>query len=390
MVEFPVQRDVELDLDSLALVDHHCHSVSGAELGREGFESYLSEAHVSAPGISAFDTPLGVSIRRWCSEVLDLEPFAGADVYVARRLELGAAEVNRRFLRAGRVSDLLVDGGYRTGELLEDTDLAAQSGARVHEVLRLEALAEEVAERCEAADFCEMFRAPLVERAQEAIALKSIVAYRYGLDFRPEAPSAAETVAAVASWRERAIATGNWRLSDAVVLRHVLFTAAQLGHCLQLHTGLGDPDLRLHRADPSLLTDFIEAVQPTGTRVILLHCWPFHRQASYLAAMYPHVFFDVGLALNHVGARAGAVLAEGLELAPYQKMLYSSDAFGLAELHYLGSLRFRRALAEVLGEWVGAGEMDADYAALVARQLGYANAARLYGLDHLDEATATG
>jgi hypothetical protein len=38
------------------------------------------------------------------------------------------------------------------------------------------------------------------------------------------------------------------------------------------------------------------------------------------------------------------VLGEALELSPFTKQLYSSDAFGIAESYYLGALLFRRAL----------------------------------------------
>ncbi len=69
---------------------------------------------------------------------------------------------------------------------------------------------------------------------------------------------------------------------------------------------------------------------------MLLHCYPYHRQAACLANVFPHVYLDVGEALNHVGASSAAVLAEALEVAPFHKQLYSSDAYGLAELHYLG------------------------------------------------------
>ncbi|HEX2824002.1 MAG TPA: hypothetical protein VHO07_28135, partial [Streptosporangiaceae bacterium] len=41
-----------------------------------------------------------------------------------------------------------------------------------------------------------------------------------------------------------------------------------------------------------------------------------------------------------VVARAPALLAEALELAPYGKFLYSSDAFGLPELYYLSAALF--------------------------------------------------
>jgi predicted TIM-barrel fold metal-dependent hydrolase len=248
-------------------------------------------------------------------------------------------------------------------------------------VLRLESLAETVARRCEPGAFPDTFVATLRQRGPAAVALKSVVAYRHGFDFPPAAPDPEEVADASQRWFGESHSTGEWRLTDQVLLRFILHTAAQLGHRLQLHAGLGDPDLRLHRADPALLADFLESIQPTGTTVMLLHCWPYHRQAAYLAAVYPHVFLDVGLALNHIGPSARTVLAEAMELAPYQKLLYSSDGFGLAELHYLGGLRFRRAVASVLDGWVGAGEMGSDYAAWIAHAVGADNARQVYGLD---------
>jgi predicted TIM-barrel fold metal-dependent hydrolase len=121
-------------------------------------------------------------------------------------------------------------------------------------------------------------------------------------------------------------------------------------------------------------------VQSRDVAVMLLHCYPFHRQAGYLSQVFPHVYLDVGLAVNYAGARAAAVLAESLELAPFHKILFSSDAFGLAELYYLGALLFRRAFDEVAGGWVGAGLWSAPDAHRVARMVAAGNAERVYGL----------
>ena len=79
-----------------------------------------------------------------------------------------------------------------------------------------------------------------------------------------------------------------------------------------------------------------------GVDVLLLHCYPFHRHAGYLAQVLPHVYFDVGLAVNHTGLGSAAVVAESLELAPFAKILFSSDAYGPAELHFLGAHLWRR------------------------------------------------
>ena len=74
------------------------------------------------------------------------------------------------------------------------------------------------------------------------------------------------------------------------------------------------------------------------------------------------------------------MIAESLELAPFHKVLYSSDAFGLPELHLLGAELFRRGLTEVLLGWVAAGSWSAPDAERVAWMIGAGNAERVYGL----------
>ena len=102
--------------------------------------------------------------------------------------------------------------------------------------------------------------------------------------------------------------------------------------------------------------------------------------------MFSHVYMDVGAILNHVGARSAAVLAEALELTPFGKMLYSSDAFGLPELHYLGAIGFRRDIVKVTGQFVADGMWTAADARRVAELIGSANASRVYQLDRADRA----
>ena len=114
--------------------------------------------------------------------------------------------------------------------------------------------------------------------------------------------------------------------------------------------------------------------------MVLLHCYPYHRQAAYLANVFPQVVLDVSLAVNHVGPRASAVLAETLELAPFGSLLYASDGFGLAELHHLGAVLFREALGRVLEEWLADDVLTADDARRFARMIAGGNARRVYRL----------
>ena len=76
--------------------------------------------------------------------------------------------------------------------------------------------------------------------------------------------------------------------------------------------------------------------------------------------MFPHVYMDIGLGVNHAGVQSEQLVAEMLEVAPFRKILFSSDAWGLPELHLLGSWLFRRGLSRVLGRWVAAGDWSLD------------------------------
>ncbi|MFI9306504.1 amidohydrolase family protein [Streptomyces triculaminicus] len=360
------------------LVDHHCHGVARSGLSAEAFESFLTESDApAAPGTTFFDTQLGFAVRRWCPPLLDLEPHCPPDEYLRRRHELGPAEATSRLLGAAGIADYLVDTGL-TGDLTTPAELAAASGAACHEIVRLEPLAERAADTAgDVSSFLDGLATAVTDAATGAVGFKSVVGYRHGLDFAPARPEPAEVRSAADRWLAGR-APGE-RLADPVLLRHLLWSAADTGLPLQLHTGFGDPDLRLHRCDPLLLTDFVKAVRPTGCTLVLLHGYPYHRNAGYLAAVFPHVYADVGLSLSHTGARAEAVLAETAELTPFGKLLFSTDAYGLPELYVVGAELFRRSLTRLLTGWVEEGAWGARDAERVAAMIAAGNARRVYG-----------
>src|SRR4029078_1309226 len=99
-------------VDLRPLVDHHSHGLVVDDLDRAGFEALMNEAAWPSPlGTTLFDSMLGLAIRRPCAPVLDLEPLATADAYLARRTALGCTEVNRRMVVASGIEQLLVDTG---------------------------------------------------------------------------------------------------------------------------------------------------------------------------------------------------------------------------------------------------------------------------------------
>jgi len=117
--------------EPLPLIDHHVHGVAAGALDGPGVEALLSESPAPAPqGTSAWDSQLGIAVRRWCAPVLDLEPSVPAERYLQRRAELGPAEVDRRLLHAAAVEAWLVDSGWQTDQVLTPGQLAGRRALR--------------------------------------------------------------------------------------------------------------------------------------------------------------------------------------------------------------------------------------------------------------------
>jgi predicted TIM-barrel fold metal-dependent hydrolase len=365
------------------LVDHHCHGVLCRDADEAALESMLTEGAAWAGG-SVFDSQAGFMFRRLCPPVLDLPSHAGVDDYVARRAELGATEVSKRFLVAAGLSELCVDTGFTPEPVTSPAELGDLAGATAHEIVRLERVAEDVvAAGVGAVGFADAVRSALATRTASAVGVKSIAAYRTGLDLRAERPSDSEVAAAAGRWLGSSGASGHSgspRVADETLQRFLIWCGVDLRLPVQFHVGYGDSDVDLHRCNPLLLTPLLRAIQPTGVPVMLLHNYPYHREAGYLAQVFPHVYVDAGLATHNLGARAPALLAEALELAPYGKFLYSSDAFGLPELYYLGAALFRSALSEFLRNGLTEDLYTERTAVRLTRMICADNAKRAYQL----------
>jgi uncharacterized protein len=365
-----------------ALVDHHCHGVLRRDADVATLESMLTEGE-SWPGGSVFDSQAGFMFRKLCPPVLGLPPHAELGDYVARRAELGATEVSKRFLAAAGMSALCVDTGYVPEPITSPAELGHLAGAAAHEIVRLERVAEDVvAAGVGAAGFADAVRSALATRTAAAVGVKSIAAYRTGLDLQAERPADFEVTAAAGRWL--ASSSGARpdapRLADETLQRFLIWCGVDLRLPVQFHVGYGDSDVDLHRCNPLLLTPLLRAIQPTGVPVMLLHNYPYHREAGYLAQVFPHVYVDAGLATHNLGARAPALLAEALELTPFGKFLYSSDAFGLPELYYLGSALFRSALSDFLRSGLEEDLFTERAVVHLTRMLSADNAKRAYQL----------
>ncbi|MCV7125394.1 amidohydrolase family protein [Mycobacterium lacus] len=357
-------------IGEVALVDQHVHGCWLNAGDRQRFENAINEANTEplADFDSGFDSQLGFAIRNRCAPVLGLPHHVDPQAYWERRSQFSEAELARLFLRAAAVSDWLVDTGI--DGVADVTQLSQLSGGRAHEVVRLEQVAEQAARA--PGDYASAFDEILRRRAATAVGTKSILAYRGGFDGDLTEPPASQVAEAASRWRDR----GGTRLCDRVLLRFGLHQALRLGKPLQLHVGFGDRDCDLHKTNPLYLLDFLR--QSGETPIVLLHCYPYEREAGYLAQAFNNVYLDGGLSVSYLGARAPAFIARLLELAPFRKILYSSDGFGPAELHFLGAALWRNGIHRVLRNFVNSGDWSETDAIRVVDLIARRNAARIY------------
>jgi predicted TIM-barrel fold metal-dependent hydrolase len=369
-----------------AAVDHHCHPLRRPrrELTATELRSAFSES-VEPRQIAEHVAHTAVyrdALRRLAAE-LGCEPVE--DAVLEARARRDPAVHLLALLGASGTGTLLLDHGYA---------LTAAMGAEEHrrtvplpqrEVVRLETLAETLVHRCRSVgEWLEAVRAELraaVER-RGAVAVKTIAAYRASLWLRT--PDRADTAAAYAGMRELA-ERSHPRLQGDPLCHSLLLDAAEevrrLGVPLQVHCGLGDADSDLAETSPLGLRPLLGGGRFSGLRLVLLHCYPYHREAAYLCALHADVFMDLSLALPQAGWDGGRAMREALGLCPWTKLLYATDATALPEAYLVAAARHREALADALAELVDGGVLDETEAIDAGVRVLRGNATALYGLE---------
>ncbi len=289
-------------------------------------------------------------------------------------------------LHAANVDTLLLDTGFPPpDEVFSVPELGGLAGCRAEPMLRLENLMEDLlGKHGSFADTEEALAVALDDvRGQGYVALKSIAAYRTGLDVEEWPREEAEE-----SFREyrQDFEAGHARLVHKPLLDtllHVAFMeAARQEVPVQFHVGYGDADTDLLLGNPLYLRPVLQKLEYLGMPVVLLHeCYPYTRQGGYLAAVYENAYLDLSYGIPLLGY--GEMLSftrQALGVAPSSKLMYSSDGIGVPELHWIGAIDGRRVLGETLGEMVSHGELSLPEAETVGENILLTNARRLYGL----------
>jgi uncharacterized protein len=376
-----------VDLTGVPVVDNHCHGVATDQTFADLIAWRRQFTESTDPGMPrehVATTALYRRLIRTLAPFLDRDP--NEDAVFAARAARDGRELTAELLRAANIETLLLDTGFPPPEeVFPVPELGELANCRAEPMLRLEILMERLLAQHETLAGTEEALAAALDdvRCGGHVALKSIAAYRTGLDIREWPREDAE-----ASFREyqRSAQKGSTRLVHKPLLDtllHVAFArAADQEIPVQFHVGYGDADTDLLLGNPLLLRDVFDRPEYRSMPVVLLHeCYPYTRQGGYLAAVYENVYLDLSYGIPLLGY--GEMLAftrQALGVAPSSKLVYSSDGIGVPELHWISAIDGRRVIGEALGEMVAYRELDLDEAEAVGESVLRGNAARLYGL----------
>lgn len=366
-------------------VDHHCHPLIRwpRDLSARELRAVFTEA--GDPEILDHHMPAVIAYRDAIRRLaLELGCDPTEEAVLAARKKIDPAEYANRILQRTSTGLMLLDTGYTGGGPFSLEEHARDVHIPQREVVRLETLAATLVEPATTpADWFTAVRSALREAVRGgAVGVKSIAAYRAGLRLRAVDPARLE--AAYADLGERARSERTPRISGETLCHSLLFEAAeecaQLNVPLQFHCGYGDNDEDLALSNPLGLRPLLVGPRYKGLRVVLLHCYPYHREAAYLCSVYRDVYMDLSLTLPLAGLDGKRAMRETLGLCPWTKLLYASDASRLPEIYFVGAALHREAMAGAFGEFVDQGILTHEQAAAAGVEVLSRNARRVYSL----------
>jgi len=362
---------MSLDLSKLAVIDGHCHFFDVEYEARD-----LAEIHsLSLNDPPAQDLKGTLAHLKMVKELASfLGTRAAEEEVLAERERRMAADYGQYvtdLFKDANIAGLVVDVGYQPAEV----DYAAFeeiSPAKVNYVYRVETVLDEAWER----------RLPFrqaEERFYQAVeeglarpgmvGLKSIIAYRTGLEVREIKRSS--LIKGAASEKD---------FRDYFFLR-TMEKAIEKGCPLQVHSGLGESNITLSTSNPALLKGVLDDPAYSQARLVLLHGgYPYTFEAGFVANVYPNVYLDISAINIFCHSALRRALESIFVVCPLNKVMYGSDGIIVPEGYWLGARVARHELARLLEGYVAEGLLDVEAALAAAQEILSGTAKRFYGL----------
>ncbi|MDQ6600558.1 amidohydrolase [Bacillus salipaludis] len=380
---------MKVSLKNIQAIDVHAHPYT------KNTEPYTPEEFVRKLSLAVIPNQIPANYER-----LPNQPFPGTNMWmqilVKRLAKYFSCEptleavVEQRNARAvdfkkythdlfsdARLTGVVGDFGYPQPPLSK-AEYADLCGARIWEIHRIEPAMVQLSQECESfADFNEKYRANLTEalNTKGIVGLKSIIAYRSGLEIAPMDEQAAAAEYAEFKFNTRAVVK---KFRD-YCLHIAMEECTKTDKVMHIHTGVGDGEVVLSKASPSFLIDMLRDQKYENTKVHLVHGgYPWMEEAAFIVSILPNVYMDISLQNPFSGHGVKRILSQVFEFAPFDKVMYGSDAFTVPEMNWMGVHLFKESFEEVLNSWVDSDYMDVETAQTIGEMVLYRNYENVY------------
>jgi predicted TIM-barrel fold metal-dependent hydrolase len=178
--------------------------------------------------------------------------------------------------------------------------------------------------------------------------------------------------------------------SRAKELREYLLTLA-IEECykrdmpMQFHSGDGEaPHVILRNQHPYYLEEVVRSDKDGIMRmpkIIPIHAgYPLIGEAAWLSHLYANCYFEVSLMNPLIGEGLARRFLEILEVVPFSKVLFGSDAYDVPELYWLAGRWGKLYLSLALAKYVREGIASEEEVLRMAQMILSGNNRRVYNL----------
>ncbi|PON48998.1 Glutamine synthetase, type III [Parasponia andersonii] len=363
-------------VEAAELVDGHAHNIVALDSAFP-FIGGFSEAHGDALTYAVHS----ISVKRNLKDIAELygceNSLHGIEEF---RRANGLESISSTCFKAAKISAILIDDGIKLPKE-HDIEWHKAFAPFVGRILRIERLAEIILdEELPGGSSWTLDSYLIITVAGEIFGLKSIAAYRGGLEIKPNVlKSDAEEGLTETLRANKPVRIANKNFIDYIFTQS-LEVAQQLDLPMQIHTGFGDTDLDMRLSNPLHLRDVLEDKRFSKCRIVLLHAsYPFSKEASHLASVYSQVYLDFGLAVPKLSVHGMlSSVKELLELAPINKVMFSSDGYAFPETFYLGAKKARDVIFSALRDACLDGDLSIREAVEAAKDIFSGNAIKFY------------
>lgn len=376
-----------LDLSKYIFIDNHAHSLlpDHENLDEFGFRQCFTESR--SRNIIAEHVPNSIHYVDMINKLSLFIGGTGEASIIEKRASMRHPDYMRKLWDGVSIGGLIVDDGFAADKMISLKKLSDDCQRPVYRCRRIETVLERCLLTAESFDDLEsnFLRELFDTTGGELVALKSIMAYRGGLAFNTDVrifQAEFDFTDAKAEFEEGKTRIERRPLYDYLLIQ-ALEAAGEYGVPVQFHVGLGDDDALITQANPALLQPLFKLEWMQQTKFVLLHCYPYVREAAMLCSLYSNVYMDLSLTVNLIAPAASAMILEALSAAPASKILAGTDGHSCPEMHWYGALRWKLGLQSALNQLLMDGMINLEQAKEIAAQILHGNSKELYKLEGL-------